>query len=84
MFEGEFEAGELESLKIEPGLPIVAIVIPNKSTMSNTQKKAFIKEMEAGLGPDLGVPRRGAAGRQRAVRRVGAENRSRGGDELQV
>ena len=53
MFEGEFEAGELESLKIEPGLPIVAIVIPNKSTMSNTQKKAFIKEIEAGLGPDL-------------------------------
>jgi aspartyl-tRNA synthetase len=50
---GEFEAAELESLKIEPGLPIVAIVIPNKSTMSNTQKKAFIKEIEAGLGPDL-------------------------------
>ena len=50
---GEFEAGELESLKIEPGLPIVAIVIPNKQAMSNTQKKAFIKEVEAGLGPDL-------------------------------
>ena len=50
---GEFEAAELESLKIEPDLPIVAIVIPNKQAMSNTQKKAFIKEVEAGLGPDL-------------------------------
>ncbi len=50
---GEFEAGELESLKIEPGLPIIAIVIPHKQAMSNTQKKAFIKEVEAGLGPDL-------------------------------
>ncbi|MGB8478446.1 MAG: aspartate--tRNA ligase [Acidobacteriaceae bacterium] len=49
----EFEATELESLKIEPGLPIVAIVIPNKQAMSNTQKKAFIKDVEAGLGPDL-------------------------------
>jgi aspartyl-tRNA synthetase len=49
----EFEAAELESLKIEPGLPIVAIVIPNKQAMSNTQKKAFIKEVEVGLGPDL-------------------------------
>ena len=49
----EFEAADFESLKIEPGLPIVAIAIPNKQAMSNTQKKAFIKEVEAGLGPDL-------------------------------
>ncbi len=49
----EFEAADFESLKIEPGLPIIAIAIPNKQAMSNTQKKAFIKEVEAGLGPDL-------------------------------
>ena len=48
-----FEPGDLETLKIEPGLPILAIVIPNKQAMSNTLKKAFIKEVEVDLGPDL-------------------------------
>ena len=81
---GEFEAAELESLKIESGLPIVAIVIPNKSAMSNTQKKAFIKEIEAGLGPDLAYldVERLASSAQYAG--TGAENRSRGGGELQI
>ena len=48
-----FTAEEIASLKIEPGLPIVAIVIPNKSAMSNTQKKAFAQELNAALAPDL-------------------------------
>jgi aspartyl-tRNA synthetase len=39
-----FSAEELASLKIEPGHPIVAIVIPEKRAMSNTQKKAFASE----------------------------------------
>jgi aspartyl-tRNA synthetase len=50
---GEFAPGELESLKIESGLPILTIVIPEKQTTSNTQKKAFIREVEAELGADL-------------------------------
>src|SRR5665213_457744 len=49
----EFAPGDLEALKIEPGLPILAIVLPKKQAMSNTQKKAFIREVEADLGPDL-------------------------------
>ncbi|MEO6965431.1 MAG: aspartate--tRNA ligase, partial [Acidobacteriaceae bacterium] len=49
----EFEPSDLESLKIEPGLPILAVVLPGKQAMSNTQKKAFIREVEADLGPDL-------------------------------
>ncbi len=48
-----FTAEEVASLKIEPGLPIVAIVIPNKTAMSNTQKKAFGQEINAAVGPDL-------------------------------
>jgi aspartyl-tRNA synthetase len=48
-----FTAEEIASLKIEPGLPIVAIVIPNKTAMSNTQKKAFGQEINAAVGPDL-------------------------------
>ena len=48
-----FSAEELASLKIEPGLPIVAIVIPGKQAMSNTQKKAFAQELNAALAPDL-------------------------------
>jgi aspartyl-tRNA synthetase len=48
-----FAAEEIASLKIEPGLPIVAIVIPNKSAMSNTQKKAFAQEMNSAAAPDL-------------------------------
>jgi aspartyl-tRNA synthetase len=48
-----FSAEELASLKIEPGQPIVAIVIPGKQPMSNTQKKAFAQEINAAVGPDL-------------------------------
>jgi aspartyl-tRNA synthetase len=48
-----FTAEEIASLKIEPGLPIVAIVIPKKSAMSNTQKKAFAQEINAAVAPDL-------------------------------
>jgi aspartyl-tRNA synthetase len=48
-----FSAEEITSLKIESGLPIVAIVIPNKQTMSNTQKKAFAQEINAAVAPDL-------------------------------
>jgi aspartyl-tRNA synthetase len=48
-----FSAEELASLKIEPGLPIVAIVIPNKQAMSNTQKKAFAQDINAAVAPDL-------------------------------
>jgi aspartyl-tRNA synthetase len=48
-----FSAEELGSLKIEPGLPIVAIVIPGKQGMSNTQKKVFGQEINAAVGPDL-------------------------------
>ena len=49
----QFTAEELASLKIEPGLPIIAIVIPGRSAMSNTQKKAFAGEMNAAAAPDL-------------------------------
>jgi aspartyl-tRNA synthetase len=48
-----FTAEEIASLKIEPGLPIVAIVIPGKQAMSNTQKKAFAQEINAAVAPDL-------------------------------
>ncbi|MGB7137171.1 MAG: aspartate--tRNA ligase [Acidobacteriaceae bacterium] len=48
-----FTAEEIASLKIEPGLPIVAIVIPGKQPMSNTQKKAFAQEINAAVAPDL-------------------------------
>jgi len=48
-----FSAEEIASLKIEPGLPIVAIVIPNKQAMSNTQKKAFAQEINTAVAPDL-------------------------------
>ena len=48
-----FTAEEIASLKIEPDLPILAIVIPGKAAMSNTQKKAFASEMNAASGPDL-------------------------------
>ena len=48
-----FSAEELASLKIEPGHPIVAIVIPEKRAMSNTQKKAFAQEINAAVAPDL-------------------------------
>jgi len=48
-----FSAEELQTLKIEAGMPIVAIVIPNKSAMSNTQKKAFGKEVEEQVGAEL-------------------------------
>jgi aspartyl-tRNA synthetase len=48
-----FTAEEIASLKIEPGLPIVAIVIPEKRAMSNTQKKAFAQEINAAVAPDL-------------------------------
>jgi aspartyl-tRNA synthetase len=48
-----FTAEEIASLKIEPGLPIVAIVIPAKQAMSNTQKKAFAQEINAAVAPDL-------------------------------
>jgi aspartyl-tRNA synthetase len=59
-----FSAEEIASLKIEPGLPIVAIVIPAKQAMSNTQKKAFAQEINAAVAPDLAfldVERLGAA-----------------------
>jgi aspartyl-tRNA synthetase len=48
-----FTAEEIASLKIEPDLPILAIVIPGKVAMSNTQKKAFAGEMNAAAGSDL-------------------------------
>lgn len=48
-----FTAEEIASLKIEPGHLIVAIVIPGKTAMSNTQKKAFAGEMNAASAPDL-------------------------------
>jgi aspartyl-tRNA synthetase len=48
-----FSAEEITSLKIESGLPIVAIVIPNRQAMSNTQKKAFAQEINAAVAPDL-------------------------------
>jgi aspartyl-tRNA synthetase len=48
-----FTAEEIASLKIEPGQPIVAIVIPGKQAMSNTQKKAFAGEINAAAAPDL-------------------------------
>ncbi|MGB6134256.1 MAG: aspartate--tRNA ligase [Acidobacteriaceae bacterium] len=48
-----FTAEELASLKIEPELPIVAVVIPGRTEMSNTQKKAFAQEIDAAIGPEL-------------------------------
>jgi aspartyl-tRNA synthetase len=48
-----FTPAELEALKIEAGLPILAIVIPNKVAMSNTQKKVFAKEIDAAVGTEL-------------------------------
>ncbi|MGC8549586.1 MAG: aspartate--tRNA ligase [Acidobacteriaceae bacterium] len=48
-----FTAEELASLKIEAGLPIIAIVIPGQVEMSNTQRKAFAQEIDRTVGPDL-------------------------------
>jgi aspartyl-tRNA synthetase len=48
-----FTAEELASLKIEAGLPIIAIVIPGQAEMSNTQRKAFAQEIDRAVGPDL-------------------------------
>ncbi len=48
-----FSAEELSSLKIEAGLPIIAIVIPGQVEMSNTQRKAFAQEIDRTAGPDL-------------------------------
>ncbi len=48
-----FTEEELASLKIEPGMPVIAIVIPEKRAMSNTQKKAFAQEINAAVAPDL-------------------------------
>ena len=82
--QGEFEAGELESLKIEPGLPIVAIVIPNKSGDEQYAEEGVHQGNRGGAGAGPCVPGRGAAGEQRTVRGPGAENRSRCGGELQI
>ena len=65
-----FTAEEIASLKIEPDLPILAIVIPGKTAMSNTQKKAFASEMNAAAGPDLAyldVERLGTAAQYAAL-----------------
>ncbi len=48
-----FTAEELVSLKIEAGLPVIAIVIPGQVEMSNTQRKAFVQEIDRTVGPDL-------------------------------
>ncbi|HTW50204.1 MAG TPA: aspartate--tRNA ligase [Acidobacteriaceae bacterium] len=48
-----FTSEEIAALKIEPGLPIIAIVIPGKRAMSNTQKKAFAQEINAAVAADL-------------------------------
>ena len=48
-----FTAEELAALKIEAGLPIIAIVIPGQVEMSNTQRKAFVQEIDRAVGPDL-------------------------------
>lgn len=48
-----FTAEELAALKIEAGLPIIAIVIPGQVEMSNTQRKAFAQEVDRTVGPDL-------------------------------
>jgi aspartyl-tRNA synthetase len=48
-----FTAEELVSLKIESGLPVIAIVIPGQAEMSNTQRKAFAQEIDRTVGPDL-------------------------------
>jgi aspartyl-tRNA synthetase len=48
-----FTAEELSSLKIEAGLPVIAIVIPGQVEMSNTQRKSFIQEVDTTVGPDL-------------------------------
>ncbi len=48
-----FTAEDLSSLKIEAGLPVIAIVIPGQVEMSNTQRKAFIQEIDHAVGPDM-------------------------------
>lgn len=48
-----FTAEELSSLKIEAGLPVIAIVIPGQVEMSNTQRKTFIQEVDNAVGPEL-------------------------------
>ena len=48
-----FTPEELESLKIEAHLPILAIVIPGQAEMSNTQRKVFAQEVDKIVGPDL-------------------------------
>ena len=48
-----FTAEDLSSLKIEAGLPVIAIVIPGQTEMSNTQRKAFAQEIDRAAGPDL-------------------------------
>lgn len=48
-----FTAEELSSLKIEAGLPVIAIVIPGQTEMSNTQRKTFAQEIDRMAGPDL-------------------------------
>ena len=48
-----FTAGELSSLKIESGLPVIAIVIPGQTEMSNTQRKTFAQEIDRTAGPEL-------------------------------
>ena len=48
-----FTAEDLSSLKIEAGLPVIAIVIPGQTEMSNTQRKAFAQEIDRTAGPDL-------------------------------
>jgi aspartyl-tRNA synthetase len=48
-----FSAEELSALKIEAGLPVIAVVIPGLVEMSNTQRKTFIQEIDNTVGPDL-------------------------------
>lgn len=48
-----FSAEELSALKIEAGLPVIAVVIPGLVEMSNTQRKSFIQEVDNAVGPDL-------------------------------
>lgn len=48
-----FTPNELETLKIEADLPIIAIVIPGQVEMSNTQRKSFAQEVDRLVGPDL-------------------------------
>jgi len=48
-----FTADEIAALRIEGGLPILAIVLPGQTEMSNTQRKAFVEELNTAAGPDL-------------------------------